>query len=193
MKLLILDNYDSFTHNLAYLVRKAGSDVEVLRNDKCTPYSIGGFDGIILSPGPGIPAEAGNMPAIVERLKGRIPILGVCLGHQAIAESLGAQLSNMAEVYHGIQSEVKVLRKESSLFQGLPSELVVGRYHSWQVSQEQLPSQITVSAVDEQGRIMAIESPPLKMFGLQFHPESIMTPMGPTIIQNFIQTCKEQA
>jgi len=191
MKLLMLDNYDSFTYNLAYLIKETGCEIEVLRNDKCTPETAKHFDGVILSPGPGVPSESGNMPVIIDRLKGQLPMLGVCLGHQAIAESLGAQLSNMPIVHHGIQSTVRVQRKESCLLHGLPMEFKVGRYHSWQVSKESLPGNVHVTVVDQEGQIMALECPELRMYGLQFHPESVMTPKGATLIHNFIQICRK--
>lgn len=191
MKLLVLDNYDSFTYNLVYILRKNAVDFDVHRNDKISPELALKYDGILLSPGPGIPDEAGNMPAIIKQCAGKMPILGICLGHQAIAEYLGGNLLNNSRVFHGIQTPIKLLNSESPLFRNVPPEILAGRYHSWEVSKTNLPDEIEVTALDELGSIMALEQSQKLLYGLQFHPESIMTPEGPTIIQNFITICKE--
>jgi anthranilate synthase component 2 len=191
MKLLVIDNYDSFTYNLVYILRQNEVDFEVFRNDKISAEQASGYDGILLSPGPGIPEEAGNMPDIIKLCAGKMPVLGICLGHQAIAEYLGAALLNNARVFHGIQTPVKLLNTGSALFHNISSEILAGRYHSWEVSKKNLPDQIEVTAQDELGSIMALQHNQQQLFGLQFHPESIMTPEGPAIIQNFINICKE--
>jgi anthranilate synthase component 2 len=164
----------------------------VYRNDKISPEQAAKYNGILLSPGPGIPDEAGNMPAIIRRCAGEIPILGICLGHQAIAEYLGGVLINNARVFHGIQTPIKLLNLESPLFRNISSEILAGRYHSWDVSKKNLPEKIEITALDELNSIMAIQDSQKKLYGLQFHPESIMTPEGPAIIQNFINICKRQ-
>ncbi len=190
MKLLILDNYDSFTYNLVYLVREQGVDPSVFRNDKIGPEDAACFDGIILSPGPGIPTEAGNMPAIIGACAGKVPILGVCLGHQAIAEYLGGRLVNMPTVLHGVESQVMVRGSGGQLFSGLPGSFAAGRYHSWEVDPASVPDELEVTANDAGGRILALQNADKKLFGLQFHPESILTPQGPLIVKNFISYCK---
>lgn len=189
MKLLVIDNYDSFTYNLVYLLRQRKVDFEVHRNDKITPDDATAFQGILLSPGPGIPEEAGQMSAIIEHCAGMMPMLGICLGHQALAQYLGGEILNMKAVYHGIQSTISLTDNPGFLFQDMPLNFEAGRYHSWEVSPDGLPSDIEITAVDEHNRIMAIQHIPRQIFGLQFHPESIMTPIGPKIIDNFIYLC----
>jgi anthranilate synthase component 2 len=193
MKLLVLDNYDSFTYNLVYILRRNAVNFEVYRNDKISPEQASSYDGILLSPGPGIPNEAGSMPGIIEYCAGKIPILGICLGHQALAEYMGGELLNNPRVFHGVQTPIRLLSKDSSLFHNIPREILAGRYHSWEVSKTNLPADIEITAVDEQGSIMALQQRQKNLFGLQFHPESIMTPEGPTIIQNFINICNEHS
>jgi anthranilate synthase component 2 len=192
MKLLVIDNYDSFTYNLVYILRQNKVGFEVYRNDKISPDLASKYDGILLSPGPGIPNEAGNMPAIINQCAGKIPILGICLGHQALAEYLGGELLNNPRVFHGVQTPIRLLKKESPLFNNISQEILAGRYHSWEVSKKNLPDEIEITALDEHGSIMALEYSPKQLFGLQFHPESIMTPEGPSIIQNFINICNDQ-
>ncbi len=190
MRLLVIDNYDSFTYNLVYILRQNEIDFKVYRNDKVTSEQAEKFDGILLSPGPGIPEEAGNMPAIIDRCSGKIPILGICLGHQAIAQHLGGKLINKSRVYHGLQTPIRLLKNEYLLFKNIPKKFLAGRYHSWEVRREDLPGTIEITAVDDQNSIMAIQHQHLQLFGLQFHPESIMTPEGAVMIKNFIQICK---
>ncbi|MFT6971180.1 MAG: anthranilate synthase component 2 [Roseivirga sp.] len=184
MSTLVLDNYDSFTFNLVHILRQLKVPHEVHRNDKISVDEAGRFDRILFSPGPGIPAEAGNMPAIIAKHISHIPMLGICLGHQAIAEHLGAQLENMPKVFHGVNTPI-VQCSDSLIFKGVPSTFDAGRYHSWKVSLQNLPDTITVTAEDEAGDIMAFDAAGLRAYGIQFHPESVMTPQGNLMIENF--------
>lgn len=186
MKLLIFDNYDSFTYNIAHAVRLLGVEPEVRRNDKITLDEIADYDKIIISPGPGIPSEAGILPQLLERYAGEKPILGVCLGHQAIGERFGAQLRNLSTVYHGVQSTVR-LTADDYIFAGIPSEFEVGRYHSWVVDRDSLPAELEVTAVSPDGEIMAMRHRNLDVRGVQFHPESVLTPYGLEIIDNWLR------
>jgi len=189
MKILIIDNYDSFTYNLVYIIREKISDVTVYRNDKISPEDCLKYDGIILSPGPGLPKESGNLPDIIEACAGRIPILGVCLGHQAIAEHLGSTLGNLEEVYHGVQSTICLCENSGLLFTNIPETFQAGRYHSWDVNDKE-DKNFHVTALTEEGTIMALENQEKKLFGIQFHPESIMTPDGHIILENFLSICE---
>lgn len=186
MKLLILDNYDSFTYNIVHAVRELGVEPAVRRNDKITLDEVDNFDKIIISPGPGIPSEAGILPQLLERYAGSKPILGVCLGHQAIGECFGAKLRNLPEVYHGIKSQISITVPDY-IFAGLPDRIDVGRYHSWVVDKNNLPDCLEVTAVSDDGEIMAMRHRTLDVRGVQFHPESILTPMGLTIIDNWLK------
>jgi len=186
MSTLVLDNYDSFTYNLVHILRQLKVPHEVFRNDKISVDEAGRFDRILFSPGPGIPAEAGNMPAIIAAHIGTIPMLGICLGHQAIAEHLGAKLENMPKVFHGVNTPI-VQRVNSMIFDGVPTTFEAGRYHSWKVSLQSLPNTIAVTAEDEAGDIMAFDAIGLRAYGIQFHPESVMTPQGNLMIENFIK------
>ncbi len=186
MKLLLLDNYDSFTYNLLHVVKELGvTDVEVHRNDQIALSEVARFDKIILSPGPGIPEEAGLLLPIIREYAPSKQILGVCLGHQAIGEAFGATLENLSEVYHGVQTPIDIIG-ESPLFAGLPKELAVGRYHSWVVSDKQFPACLEVTAMSREGQIMALRHKEYEVHGIQFHPESVLTPQGKQIIQNFL-------
>lgn len=186
MKILIFDNYDSFTYNLVHLVKELGFiDVDVHRNDKIALEDIAKYDKIILSPGPGIPSEAGLLLPLIKEYAGKKPILGVCLGHQAIGEAFGAKLSNLEDVYHGVATKIEVI-KPDYLFEGLDRELEVGRYHSWIVDKEGLPGCIEVTAVDNNGQIMALRHKEYDIHGVQFHPESVLTPAGEIIVKNFL-------
>lgn len=185
MKLLIFDNYDSFTYNIVHAVRELGIEPDVRRNDCITLDEIDGYDKIIISPGPGIPSEAGILPDLLKRYAPVKPILGVCLGEQAIGECFGAKLENLSRVYHGIRSEISII-KPDYIFEGLPDRIEVGRYHSWVVSREDFPDCLEVTAVSDDGNIMALRHKTYDVRGVQFHPESILTPSGMTIITNWI-------
>lgn len=186
-KILILDNYDSFTYNLYHLVREITTgEVEVVRNDQLTLDDVEAFDKIILSPGPGIPEEAGLLLPIIRRYAPTKSILGVCLGHQAIGQAFGARLMNLAQVHHGEQSRIDITG-EDVLFDGLGKQLLVGRYHSWVVDPEGFPDELEITALSPEGQIMAIRHKKYDVHGIQFHPESVLTPQGKTIIENFIQ------
>jgi anthranilate synthase component 2 len=186
MKVIIIDNYDSFTYNLAHLVKSLGAEVTVVRNDKFKMEQLEDFDKIILSPGPGVPDEAGLTLKVLETYASRKPILGVCLGHQAIGEFFGAKLTNLSTVYHGVQTPVNIV-KDDYLFEGLPRQIMAGRYHSWVVDSEGLPSCLEVTAVSEEGQIMALRHRTLDVRGIQFHPESVLTPKGYIIISNWLK------
>ena len=186
MKILIFDNYDSFTYNLVHLVKTLGyEDVDVYRNDKIALEDVARYDKIILSPGPGIPSEAGLLLPLIKEYAGKKSILGVCLGHQAIGESFGAKLCNLEDVYHGVATNIEVT-KSDYIFNGLDKDMEVGRYHSWIVSSENLPDNIEVTAVDANGQIMALRHKEYDIHGVQFHPESVLTPTGETIVKNFL-------
>lgn len=186
MKLLIFDNYDSFTYNIVHAVRQLGVEPDVVRNDCITPGQVGDYDKIIISPGPGIPSEAGILPELLRRYAPVKPILGVCLGEQAIGECFGAQLVNLSRVYHGIQSEISIVEPDY-IFRGLPRRIKVGRYHSWVVSADNLPDCLEVTAVSDDGCVMALRHRTFDVRGVQFHPESILTPDGIKIIDNWLK------
>lgn len=185
MKVLLFDNYDSFTYNLLHILREIGVSTEVYRNDRITLDEVERFDKIILSPGPGIPEEAGILLPLIRRYAPHKSILGVCLGEQAIGEAFGASLENLSEVYHGVQTPVKIVAPDY-LFDGLEQTLMVGRYHSWVVRRSGLPDCLMVTAEDEEGRIMALRHKTYDVHGVQFHPESILTPQGKRVVENFI-------
>ncbi len=185
-KILIFDNYDSFTYNLLHTVQSLGhTDVDVIRNDRMTLEEVERYDKIILSPGPGLPEEAGLLLPLIERYAATKCILGVCLGHQAIGQLFGAKLENIPYVFHGVQTPAQIVA-EDYLFAGLPEEMEVGRYHSWIVSRENFPSELQITALDKEGTIMALRHRTLDLHGVQFHPESILTPQGTAIIRNFL-------
>lgn len=187
MKTVIIDNYDSFTFNLYHLVKEIGSEATVLRNDSFALDSLKHFDKIILSPGPGIPEEAGLLLDVIRYYAEQKPILGVCLGHQAIGEAFGAKLTNLSKVFHGIQTPC-ILSGNDYIFDNLPQQIPVGRYHSWVVSDQDFPSCLEVTAVSPEGQIMALKHRTLDVHGIQFHPESVLTPDGKQIIANFLNT-----
>lgn len=190
MRVLILDNYDSFTYNLVqYIEEILQQKIDVFRNDAISLEKVGTYDAIVLSPGPGLPEEAGIMPAIIKEYAPEKAILGVCLGHQAIGEAFGGQLHNLAQVYHGLETPLKVVQPEEPLFQNLPATFQVGRYHSWVVSPEGFPDELEVTAVDESGAIMALRHRTYNVRGVQFHPESILTPLGKQMLENFFAHC----
>lgn len=184
-KVLILDNYDSFTYNIVHLVNELGVETEVYRNDQISLEEVGRFDRIILSPGPGIPCEAGILLQLIKRYAAEKRILGICLGEQAIGECFGAKLENLSEVYHGISTPVYVTASER-MFTGLGEQFVVGRYHSWVVSRENLPENLIITAEDAEGRIMALAHKVYDVRGVQFHPESILTPKGNEMMANWL-------
>ena len=197
MKIVIIDNYDSFTYNLSHLVKELGAEVTVLRNDQFALPDLEVYDKIILSPGPGIPSEAGLLLDVIKSYAGKKPILGVCLGHQAIGEAFGGKLENLSDVFHGVATEGTQLSNDP-IFAGLPSRITMGRYHSWVVSKQDFPVCLEITAesderqrVGEQslgmGQIMALRHKTLNIHGIQFHPESVLTPQGRIIIKNFIE------
>ena len=187
MKIVIIDNYDSFTYNLSHLVKELGAEVTVLRNDQFELADLEPYDKIILSPGPGIPSEAGLLLDVIKTYAGKKPILGVCLGHQAIGEAFGGKLENLSDVFHGVATPCHIT-KEDVIFKGLPTDITIGRYHSWVVSNEGLPDCLEVTAVSDEGQIMALRHKEFNIHGIQFHPESVLTPQGKTIIQNYIES-----
>lgn len=191
MNILLIDNYDSFTYNLSqYLEEEGGEDVEVTvwRNDQFDIDDVERFDKIVLSPGPGVPDEAGLLKAVIRRYAPTKSILGVCLGEQAIGEVFGAEIYNLNTVFHGIQSSVRIVAPDY-IFDNLSDSIKVGRYHSWVVGKEDFPAELEVTAVSDEGQIMALKHRVYDVHGIQFHPESILTPEGRTIIRNFIKGC----
>lgn len=188
MKLLVIDNYDSFTYNLVHLLTELGqSELDVYRNDKISPQEALRYDKILLSPGPGIPSEAGNMPEIIKACAPTKNILGVCLGHQGLAEYFGAKLLNLSEVFHGKETPIKLYPQKDSLFTDLPEQVQAGRYHSWVVEKQNLPPELLVTAEDQQGQLMAFKHKDLNVRGIQFHPESIMTSTGKKMLENWLR------
>ena len=204
MKILVFDNYDSFTYNLVHLVEKITHEkVDVYRNDQLPLEKVKEYDKIILSPGPGIPVEAGLLLPLIKEYASSKSILGVCLGHQAIGEAFGGKLINLSSVFHGVATPVRVVKRETSnvkdvvvsrltsdvsrnLFEGLPNELEVGRYHSWVVSKENFPEELEITAEDENGMIMGLQHKSYDVQGVQFHPESVLTPRGEDIMRNWL-------
>jgi len=184
-QILLIDNYDSFTYNLVHYLEELGAQVTVRRNDKLSIEEVAAFSHIVLSPGPGIPDEAGLLKEIISTYAATKKILGVCLGQQAIAEVFGGRLENLSEVYHGIATPIKIIDPQATLFKDLPTEVVVGRYHSWVVS-EDLPESLKVTARDHKGQIMAIEHKDYPVHAVQFHPESILTPSGKKMLANWL-------
>ena len=192
MNILVFDNYDSFTYNLVHLVEKiTHTRVEVYRNDQIALEKVKEYDKIILSPGPGIPEEAGLLLPLIKEYAATKSILGVCLGHQAIGEAFGGKLVNLETVYHGVATDIEVRGKKSEvrspLFEGLPDRFEVGRYHSWIVSDEGFPDELEVTARDDNGYIMALQHKTYDVQGVQFHPESVLTPLGEAILKNWLK------
>ena len=185
MKIVIIDNYDSFTYNLSHLVKEMGADVTVFRNDQFSLDSLEAFDKIILSPGPGIPSEAGLLLDVIRTYAGKKPMLGVCLGHQAIGEAFGGRLENLSDVFHGVATPCHITA-DSPLFQDLAKDITIGRYHSWVVSREAFPECLEITAVSDEGQVMALQHRQMPIYGIQFHPESVLTPEGKEIIKNYI-------
>ena len=186
MKILVIDNYDSFTYNLVHALKKfEGVTVEVRRNDEVAEGEPELYDKIVFSPGPGLPEEAGSMPAIIREYAGKKPMLGVCLGHQAIGESFGGTLENMNDVLHGIATPITIVAK-SYLFDRIPEIFDAGRYHSWIVKRDSLPPVLEITSLDQEGRIMSFQHKKFDIQGVQFHPESILTPIGEKILENWV-------
>lgn len=187
MKTVIIDNYDSFTYNLAHLVKELGAEVDVLRNDQFDLKDLEQYDKIILSPGPGIPEEAGLLLDVIRTYAGRKPMLGVCLGEQAIGQVFGGKLTNLSEVFHGVQTLIEIKNEEEAyIFKGLPAEIPVGRYHSWVVDTEGFPEALAITAISPEGQIMALKHREYDIHGIQFHPESVLTPDGKAIVKNWL-------
>lgn len=192
MKILVFDNYDSFTYNLVHLVEKITHEkVDVYRNDQIALEKVAEYDKVILSPGPGIPEEAGLLLPLIKAYAATKSILGVCLGHQAIGEAFGGSLLNLSTVFHGVATKIQIHSGErgvrSKLFEGLPGEIEVGRYHSWIISDDNFPGELEVTARDEQGYIMALQHKTFDVQGVQFHPESVLTPDGEKILRNWLK------
>lgn len=186
VKTLILDNYDSFTFNLVHYVEQFCDDITVKRNDEISLDEVEQFDAIILSPGPGLPAHAGIMPELIKRFAPTKKILGVCLGHQAIGEAYGASLKNLNQVHHGVAIPVNVIEKGEPLFLNLPNRIDTGRYHSWVIDGETVPQELIVTATDNEGEVMAIRHKQFDVCGVQFHPESLLTPDGLKVLENWV-------
>ncbi|MET0299644.1 MAG: aminodeoxychorismate/anthranilate synthase component II [Flavitalea sp.] len=188
-KILVFDNYDSFTYNLVHLVEKiTGTRVDVHRNDQIPMEDITKYDKIILSPGPGIPEEAGLLLPVIKEYASKKSILGVCLGHQAIGQAFGGTLTNLSTVYHGVATPIELDSKvKSKLFEGMNNSFEVGRYHSWVVSPDGFPEELEITAHDDKGFIMALQHKKFDVQGVQFHPESVLTPDGEKIIKNWLK------
>lgn len=192
-RILVFDNYDSFTYNLVHLVEKiTHAKVDVYRNDQISLEAVNNYDKIILSPGPGIPVEAGLLLPLIKAYAASKSILGVCLGHQAIGEAFGGKLTNLTTVYHGVATPVQVVKRQAAtpngVFTELPDTLDVGRYHSWIVDTENFPSELEITALDEHGFIMALQHKIYDVQGVQFHPESVLTPKGEQMLRNWLSS-----
>ncbi|MBX9892351.1 MAG: aminodeoxychorismate/anthranilate synthase component II [Chitinophagaceae bacterium] len=189
MRVLVFDNYDSFTYNLVHMVEHIlQSPVDVYRNDAIALDEVAVYDKIILSPGPGIPEEAGLLLPLIERYAATKSILGVCLGHQAIGQAFGGKLTNLSTVFHGIATSAKLINRQAKdLYEGLDDTIEIGRYHSWVVDQQDFPDALEITAVDDQNYIMGLRHKHYDVQGVQFHPESVLTPQGATIIQNWLK------
>ena len=189
MKLLVLDNYDSFTYNLVHIIKELGygKHMTIARNDKITVEEVKQFDKVLLSPGPGIPDEAGILKSLIKTYAASKSILGVCLGHQAIAEVFGSELFNLSEVKHGMSGPINVLDHTNYIFDGLPATFTAAHYHSWAVKRDSINDPLIITAEDDHGLVMGIKHKEFDVHGLQFHPESIMTEHGITMIKNWIK------
>lgn len=190
LRILLVDNYDSFTYNLVHEIGRVRPDalIDVIKNDVVEPVHSVNYNCVVLSPGPGIPEESGKLLDVIRFASGKVPILGVCLGLQALNVATGGKLRNLQTVYHGVSSKIIVTPAESVLFSGMNSTLMAGRYHSWVIDESTLDDSFRITARDEEGNIMAIENHNRKIFGVQFHPESIMTPEGKYILKNFLES-----
>ena len=185
MKIVIIDNYDSFTYNLSHLIKSLGVEVDVVCNDQFQLADLEPYSKIVLSPGPGIPSEAGLLLDVIRTYAGRKPILGVCLGHQAIGEVFGGQLENLSDVFHGVATPCHIVA-DDPIFSGLDRDITVGRYHSWVVASNGFPACLEVTAVSDEGQVMALRHRELNVRGIQFHPESVLTPDGKKMLQNWL-------
>jgi anthranilate synthase component II len=186
-KILILDNYDSFTYNLVHYVEaNPNFEVDVFRNDEISLDDVGNYDTIILSPGPGLPKDAGILNELIEKYAPTKKILGVCLGMQAIGEVFGGTLTNLNNVFHGVATPIEVLDKDDLLFKNLPSSFNIGRYHSWVIDNDGFPEELKITSVEENGQIMSLKHKEFNVYGVQFHPESILTEHGKEMINNFL-------
>lgn len=184
---LVIDNYDSFTYNLVHSIEKIlGYDIDVFRNDKISVEDVDHYEYIFISPGPGIPEEAGHTLEIIKTYYKSKKIFGVCLGLQSLVIALGGSIFNLEKVFHGIESEMYLTDNESLIFKGMNSAFQAGRYHSWVAQKEDLPKELTITSIDKTGQIMALEHKEYPVFAVQFHPESIMTPQGDLMIENFL-------
>ena len=187
MKILVFDNYDSFTYNLVQMIKEqSNASVDVFRNDEIPLEDVQAYDKILLSPGPGIPSESGLLIPLIKTYAATKSILGICLGQQAIAEAFGGSLTNLSKVYHGIATPVELIGN-SILFEGLPSTFHVGRYHSWVVNENDLPAELKITSKDAEGYIMSLEHTSYDVKGVQYHPESVLTPEGAKIIGNWLK------
>ncbi len=188
MKILVFDNYDSFTYNLVHLVEKiTDQKVDVYRNDKIPLEKVADYDKIILSPGPGVPEEAGLLLPLIKEYAASKSILGVCLGHQAIGQAFGGKLTNLSSVFHGVATSCRLSTVDSPLFKDMPDCLEIGRYHSWVVDKEGFPDELEITAEDDNGFIMGLQHKTYDVQGVQFHPESVLTPMGDKILRNWLK------
>ncbi|OOB84204.1 aminodeoxychorismate/anthranilate synthase component II [Flavobacterium columnare] len=185
----VIDNYDSFTYNLVHYLEDLACEITVYRNDEFELAELEKFDKILLSPGPGIPDEAGLLKQVIEKYAPTKSILGVCLGQQAIGEVFGGQLTNLEKVYHGVATKVKLTNPDEVLFRDLPAEFEVGRYHSWVVANENFPAVLEVTSVDDNGQIMSLKHKSYDVRGVQYHPESVLTPLGKKILENWVSWC----
>ncbi len=185
-KILVIDNYDSFTYNLVHYLEALNANVTVVRNDEFDLEEVEAYDKILLSPGPGIPNEAGLLKEVIQRYAPSKSILGICLGLQAIGEVFGGSLRNLEKVYHGVATQALIQVIDENLFDGLPNEIHVGRYHSWVVDTAHFPEALQITAVDPNGEIMALRHSTFDVKGVQFHPESVLTPDGKKILANWI-------
>ncbi len=193
MKILVLDNYDSFTYNLVQYLQELTEDViDVFRNDEITLDKVDEYDLIVLSPGPGVPKDAGIMPELIKQYASTKVIFGVCLGLQAIGEAFGGELHNLTQVFHGIETTIEITELDDPLYKDIPQGIKVGRYHSWVVKKENLPEDLKITAVDDEGMIMSLQHKKYEISGVQFHPESIMTESGKEMLLNVIEHARDK-
>jgi len=191
-KIVVIDNYDSFTYNLVHYLEDLNCEVTVFRNDEFYMEELKDFDKILLSPGPGIPDEAGLLKEVIQTYAPTKSILGICLGQQAIGEVFGGTLTNLEKVYHGVATKITLIAQEEVLFRDIPNEFEVGRYHSWVVSKNNFPEVLEITSIDEQGQIMSLQHKNYDVRAVQFHPESILTPHGKKILDNWVNWRKPE-